>query len=73
LKYFARKSLRVLTGPRRLVYVADVPLRSPDVKDERKGPKVGSPDRSLEGFMRAAGLTNISQAEVRTDPKKGEF
>ena len=67
------KDVRVLTGPRRLTYVADVPLRSPDVSEERKGPKVGSPDRALEGFMRAAGLTNISQAQIQTDPKKGEF
>jgi len=67
------ENVRVLTGPRRLIYVADVPTRSPDVKEERKGPKVGSPERALDGFMRAAGLTDISQAEVRTDPKKGEF
>jgi len=67
------ENVRVLTGPRRLIYVADVPTRSPDVKEERKGPKVGSPERALDGFMRAAGLTDISQAEVRSDPKKGEF
>ena len=65
--------VRVLTGPRRLIYTADVPLRSPDVLEERKGPKVGSPERALEGFMRAAGLTDISQAQIKTDPKKGEF
>ena len=65
--------VQTFTGPRRLVYVADVPLRSPDVSEERKGPKVGSPEQALAGFMRAAGLTDISQAQVRTDPKKGEF
>lgn len=62
----------VLTGPRRLTYVTDVALRSPDVSEERKGPRVGSPERALEGFMRGAGITDISQAETRSD-KKGEF
>lgn len=67
------ENAKVLTGPRRLTFVADVPLRSPDVSEERKGPRVGSPERALEGFMKAAGLSDISQAEIRTDPKKGEF
>ena len=67
------EAARVFTGPRRLTYVADVPLRSPDISEERKGPRVGSPERALEGFMKAAGLSDISEAEIRTDPKKGEF
>lgn len=66
------KDSYALTGPRRLTYVTDVDLRSPDVSEERKGPRVGSPERALEGFMRGAGITDISQAETRTD-KKGEF
>ena len=65
--------VKVLTGPRRLTFVADLPLRSPDVSEERKGPRVGSPERALEGFMKAAGLSDISEAQIRTDPKKGEF
>lgn len=64
-------NVRSFTGPRRLVFVADVPARSPDVKEERKGPRVGSPEQALAGFMRGAGLTDISQAETRSD-KKGE-
>ena len=67
------EAARIFTGPRRLTYVADVPLRSPDISEERKGPRVGSPERALEGFMKAAGLSDISEAEIRTDPKKGEF
>ena len=67
------ENAQVLTGPRRLTFVADLPLRSPDVSEERKGPRVGSPERALEGFMKAAGLSDISEAEIRTDPKKGEF
>jgi len=66
------KDSYALTGPRRLTYVTDVDLRSPDVSEERKGPRVGSPERALEGFMRGAGITDISQAETRTD-KKGDY
>jgi len=61
------------TGPRRLVFMADVPLRSPDIFEERKGPRVGSPEPALAGFMRGVGLSDISEAKIRTDPKKGEF
>jgi len=62
----------VLTGPRRLVFSADMPLRSPDIKEERKGPRVGAPEQALAGFMRGAGISDISEAEIRSD-KKGEF
>ena len=61
------------TGPRRLVFTADIPLRSPDISEERKGPRVGSPEQALAGFMRGAALSDISEAEIRTDPKKGDF
>ncbi len=67
------EDVQVMTGPRRLVFAADVPLRSPDVSEERKGPRVGSPEKALAGFLRGAGLSDISEAEIRTDPKKGEF
>ncbi|WP_298917697.1 glycine--tRNA ligase subunit beta [uncultured Algimonas sp.] len=62
----------VLTGPRRLTYITDVETRSPDVSEERKGPRVGAPDRAIEGFMRGAGLDDIAQAETRSD-KKGDY
>ncbi len=64
---------RILTGPRRLTYTASVPLRSPDISEERKGPRVGSPPQALAGFLRGAGLSDISEAQIKTDPKKGEF
>ncbi|MEO0785972.1 MAG: glycine--tRNA ligase subunit beta [Pseudomonadota bacterium] len=60
--------------PRRLgVVVADVASKSEDVREERKGPKVGAPEKAVAGFLRGAGLETIDQAEVRADPKKGEF
>ncbi|CAM3873824.1 glycine--tRNA ligase subunit beta [Litorimonas haliclonae] len=64
---------KVFSGPRRLTFVAEVPLRSPDVSEERKGPRVGSPDRAIEGFLRGAGLSDVSEAEIHSDPKKGEY
>ena len=68
------KLLAACSGPRRLtVSVTGLSERSADVKEERKGPKVGAPDKAVEGFLRGAGLSDISQAEVRSDPKKGDF
>ena len=67
------EDVKVFSGPRRLTFVAEVPLRSPDVSEERKGPRVGSPDRAIEGFLRGAGLSDVSEAEVHSDSKKGEY
>ncbi|MGE0565273.1 MAG: glycine--tRNA ligase subunit beta [Pseudolabrys sp.] len=59
--------------PRRLALsVHGVPVRSPDTKDERKGPKVGAPEQAIAGFVKAAGLKSISEAKVQAD-KKGDF
>ncbi len=61
-------------GARRLTLVIDgLPEKSPDVSDERKGPRVGSPDKAIEGFLRAAGLKSVDEAEIVTDEKKGDF
>jgi glycyl-tRNA synthetase beta chain len=63
-----------MAGPRRLaVACQDVPAGSDDVTEERKGPKVGAPDKAVEGFLRGAGLSSIDEAEIRSDPKKGDF
>ena len=43
-----------------------------NIKDERKGPKVGAPEQAIAGFLRAAGLKSISEAKVQLD-KKGDF
>src|SRR6185312_15415113 len=59
--------------PRRLALsVHGVPANSPDVKEERKGPKVGAPEQAIAGFVKAAGLKSISDAKVQQD-KKGDF
>ncbi|MEL6830627.1 MAG: glycine--tRNA ligase subunit beta [Pseudomonadota bacterium] len=66
--------VRSFSGPRRLsVVVSDIPARSQDTVEEKKGPKVGAPEKAIQGFMRGAQLTDISQADIRSDPKKGDF
>ena len=67
-------AVETLSGPRRLtVIIDDIAEKSDDVREERKGPKVGAPEKALEGFLRGAGLTSIDQADIQSDPKKGEF
>lgn len=67
------KNARAYATPRRLALVIDgLPERTPDVKEERKGPKVGAPQQAIDGFLRAAGLASIDQATVQED-KKGAF
>ena len=64
---------KAFATPRRLALaVQGVPARQPDIKDERKGPKVGASENAIAGFLRATGLTSIDQAKVQAD-KKGDF
>lgn len=64
---------RAFATPRRLALtVQGVPARQPDVKEERKGPRVGSNEGAIKGFLKAAGLASIEQAKVQPD-KKGDF
>lgn len=66
--------LETASGPRRLsVHVPGLPVKSADVSEERKGPKVGAPEQAIAGFLKGAGLASIDQAEVRSDPRKGDF
>ena len=55
--------------PRRLTLALEGLLaESPTLREERKGPKVGAPDKAIEGFLRGAGLTR-DQLEERDTPK----
>lgn len=65
---------KAFVTPRRLALtVSGLPARSPDMREERKGPKVGAPQQAIDGFLRGAGLSSIDQAKVQSDPKKGDF
>ncbi|WP_171178745.1 glycine--tRNA ligase subunit beta [Ruegeria sp. HKCCD8929] len=58
-----------LTTPRRLTLAVEGLLaESPTIREERKGPKVGAPDKAVEGFLRGAGITR-DQLEERDTPK----
>ncbi len=60
-------------GPRRLVVVVDgLPLHQPDLKEEKKGPRVGAPDQAVEGFLKANGLASVEEAQV-LETDKGAF
>jgi glycyl-tRNA synthetase beta chain len=56
--------------PRRLaLHVRGIPPRQPDISEERKGPKVGAPDKAIEGFLRGAGVDSLDNCEKRETPK----
>jgi glycyl-tRNA synthetase beta chain len=66
-------TVRSFSTPRRLAVVVDgLPARSPDMKVEKKGPRVGAPDAAVQGFLKSAGLKSLDQAEIRPD-NKGDF
>src|SRR5437762_7822959 len=63
---------RAFATPRRLALtVHGVPRRSPDRREEKRGPRVGAPQGAIDGFVKSAGLRSIREAQVRPD-KKGE-
>lgn len=60
--------------PRRLTLdIRGLNARSADVREEKKGPRTDANEKAIEGFLRGAGLSDISQAQVVSDPKKGDF
>jgi glycyl-tRNA synthetase beta chain len=67
------KAIKTFSGPRRIgLFIDDLPVKAADVNEERKGPRVGSPEQALQGFLKGAGLTSIDQAQIVED-KKGSF
>lgn len=66
------EAARAFAGPRRLVLaVSGLPLKQPDVREERKGPRVNAPAKAIDGFLRSTGVT-LQECEKRND-SKGEF
>ncbi|MBB3568211.1 glycine--tRNA ligase subunit beta [Rhizobium sp. BK491] len=60
--------------PRRLTLdIRGLTARSADVREERKGPRTNANEKAIEGFLRGAGLSSIAEAQVQSDPKKGDF
>src|SRR5512134_1030289 len=64
---------RTYVTPRRLALVVEeLPAAQPDVREERKGPRVGSPQTAIDGFLKSAGLKSVKECEER-DTGKGVF
>ncbi len=64
---------RSFSTPRRLTLVFEnLPEKSQDTYEERKGPRVGAPEKAIAGFLRAAGLTSLEACEIRED-RKGAY
>jgi glycyl-tRNA synthetase beta chain len=59
--------------PRRLTVIArGIPERQPPWKEERRGPRLGSAQQAIDGFLRSAGVSSIEECEVRATDR-GEF
>jgi len=71
---FLYEGAKAFATPRRLALnVVGLPVKGQDVREERKGPRVGAPEGAIQGFLKSAGLDSIEQAKIESDPKKGEF
>ncbi|MBF9231846.1 glycine--tRNA ligase subunit beta [Microvirga alba] len=71
---FVYEGAQAFATPRRLTLnIVGLPVKGQDVREERKGPRVGAPEAAVQGFLKGAGLTSLDQAKIETDPKKGEF
>jgi glycyl-tRNA synthetase beta chain len=65
---------KAFATPRRLALtVHGIPARQSDLKEERRGPRVGGPDAAIQGFLKATGLASLDEAKIQRDPKKGDF
>jgi glycyl-tRNA synthetase beta chain len=65
---------KAFATPRRLALtVHGIPARQADLKEERKGPRVGGAEAAIAGFLKAAGLASLDEAKIQRDPKKGDF
>jgi glycyl-tRNA synthetase beta chain len=63
------EGVKAFAGPRRLTLaVQGLPAKQPDVKDEKKGPRVNAPQKAIEGFLRSAGVA-LEDCEKRDDGK----
>ncbi|MEG1452068.1 glycine--tRNA ligase subunit beta [Brevundimonas sp.] len=57
-------SLTTYGGPRRLTLVVEgLPVATPDLNEELKGPKTSAPAQAMEGFLRKTGLTQDQLVE----------
>jgi glycyl-tRNA synthetase beta chain len=66
------KSIKIYSTPRRLVTLIEgLPEKTPDIKEEKKGPSISANKEVIEGFLRSNNI-KIEECEVRKI-EKGEF
>jgi len=66
------QSAETYVTPRRLSLVVDgLPESTPDISEERRGPRTDAPEKAVQGFLGSIGLT-LDEVEKR-DTDKGEF
>ncbi len=71
---FLYEGAKAFATPRRLaLHVAGLPAKGRDVVEEKKGPRTDAPAPAIQGFLKSAGLSDIAQASVVEDAKKGAF
>ncbi|RYX94920.1 MAG: glycine--tRNA ligase subunit beta, partial [Bradyrhizobiaceae bacterium] len=57
---------KAFATPRRLALtVHGIPARQPDLKQERKGPRVGGAEAAIAGFLKATGLNSLDEAKIQ--------
>ncbi len=70
---FMPEGVKAFATPRRLTLAATgLPAKQPDRREEKKGPRVGAPEKAVAGFLKSAGLSSLDECEQRED-KKGAF
>jgi len=63
------EAARAFATPRRLTLTIEgLPGAQPDMREERKGPKVDAPQKAIDGFLASVGMT-LDQVEKRETPK----
>ena len=66
------EAVKAFGGPRRLTLaIKGLPEKQPDVREEKKGPRVNAPKKAIDGFLRSTGIT-LEECQKRDDGK-GEF
>ena len=66
----AQASTRTYVAPQRMALIIDnLPARTPDRHEQKKGPRVDAPEKAVAGFLRANDLASTGALRVQDDPK----
>ena len=69
----AFSSLETFVAPRRLGFCLEgLPTKQEDRVEEKRGPRVGAPEKAMEGFLSSANIT-VEECEQREVEGKGLF